>query len=79
MTISEQELAWQNSSLAEKLATGCTDDRVKAVEKERDELRGTVNKLSVKLYKVVGFLDEMVQEQEAIISASMTRESQEQS
>ena len=37
---------------------------------ENEKLRATVDKLSVKLYKVVGFLDEMVQEQEAIISES---------
>jgi Ankyrin repeats (many copies) len=48
-----------NKELTEKIAQ---------LEAERTELRDTVSKLSVKLYKVVGFLDEMVQEQEAIIS-----------
>jgi hypothetical protein len=91
VTISEQELAWQNADLNVKLTGGVvvagpaaaigsgnddTSDRVKALEQEREELRETVNRLSVKLYKVVGFLDEMVQEQEAIIAETMTRDSE---
>ena len=90
VTVSEQELAWQNHALSvtgqmyAKNANG-TDvsgrsteylNQIKALEKEREELRETVNKLSVKLYKVVGFLDEMVQEQEAIITETMTRDSE---
>ena len=90
VTVSEQELAWQNHALSvtgqmyAKNANG-TDvsgrsteylSQIKALEKEREELRETVNKLSVKLYKVVGFLDEMVQEQEAIITETMTRDSE---
>lgn len=85
VTISEQELAWENNALSEKMngktaaamADGGTinSNRVKALEREREDLRDTVNKLSVKLYKVVGFLDEMVQEQEAIITETMTRDS----
>ena len=90
VTVSEQELAWQNHALSvtgqmyAKNAKG-TDvsgrsteylNQIKALEKEREELRETVNKLSVKLYKVVGFLDEMVQEQEAIITETMTRDSE---
>jgi hypothetical protein len=77
ITHSEQALAWQNSSLTEKLrdaARGEGSERVRALEKERDDLRLTVNKLSIKLYKVVGFLDEMVQEQEMIIEETLTRE-----
>lgn len=98
VTISEQELAWQNAALTLQLAGGTKADngehalekdrvvlveddkagdremadRIEALERERDHLHETVNKLSVKLYKVVGFLDEMVQEQEAIIAETTT-------
>ena len=89
VVVSEQELAWQNHALSVTgqmyAKNGGTDvsgrsteylHQIKALEKEREELRETVNKLSVKLYKVVGFLDEMVQEQEAIITETMTRDSE---
>lgn len=86
VTISEQELAWRNNAFVLKLNGGGTTEseesgkssteHIESLERERDELRETVNKLSVKLYKVVGFLDEMVQEQEAIISETMTRDSE---
>jgi hypothetical protein len=86
VTVSEQELAWQNHALSvtgQMYAKNNGNDvagrseyqnQIKSLEKERDELRETVNKLSVKLYKVVGFLDEMVQEQEAIINETLTRD-----
>jgi ankyrin repeat protein len=85
VTVSEQELAWQNHALSVTgqmyAKNGQSDpaaksEQIKALEKEREELRETVNKLSVKLYKVVGFLDEMVQEQEAIITDTMARENE---
>jgi hypothetical protein len=85
VTVSEQELAWQNHALSVTgqmyAKSGQADptvksDQIKALEQEREELRETVNKLSVKLYKVVGFLDEMVQEQEAIITETMTRDNE---
>ena len=91
VTVSEQELAWQNHALSvtgqmyAKNSSGHSDpsgrsteylNQIKSLEKEREELRETVNKLSVKLYKVVGFLDEMVEEQEAIITETMTRDSE---
>jgi ankyrin repeat protein len=85
VTVSEQELAWQNHALSVTgqmyAKNGQTDpvaksEQIKALEKEREDLRETVNKLSVKLYKVVGFLDEMVQEQEAIITDTMARDNE---
>jgi ankyrin repeat protein len=72
VTVSEQELAWQNESLTEKLKASADTTGLLA---ERDELRATVQKLSMKLYKVVGFLDEMVQEQEALINESTSDDS----
>jgi chromosome segregation ATPase len=88
VTVSEQELAWQNHALSVTgqmyAKSGHPDssgqlEQIKTLEKEREDLRETVNKLSVKLYKVVGFLDEMVQEQEAIITETMTRDALENS
>ena len=76
VTMSEQELAWKTNSLHEKLKGleegDPTDVRIANLENERKELKATIETLSVKLYKVVGFLDEMVQEQDAIIVESMT-------
>lgn len=51
-------------------------DYIRVLEKEREELKATVNKLSIKLYKVVGFLDEMVQEQESIVREALKREAE---
>lgn len=72
VTLSEQELAWQKESLTVQVQETVAqhDKQVRQLELERNELRATVDKLSVKLYKVVGFLDEMVQEQEDIILSS---------
>jgi hypothetical protein len=63
-----------NLSGHSKTTTASEIQHVRTLEKERDELKTTVNKLSIKLYKVVGFLDEMVQEQEAIVKEAMKRD-----
>ena len=73
VTISEQELAWQKEALTTQLKDNSHLETIRQLEVERQDLRGTVDKLSVKLYKVVGFLDEMVQEQEDIIKGSMSQ------
>ena len=73
VTVSEQELAWQKEALTTQLKDTSHQVTIRKLEAERQELRGTVDKLSVKLYKVVGFLDEMVQEQEDIIKGSMSQ------
>jgi hypothetical protein len=76
VTFSEQELAWKVSTLQETIKNlpdpVAFGRQIDALENEKKELKSTVNKLSVKLYKVVGFLDEMVQEQDAIIVESLT-------
>lgn len=80
VTASEQELAWKCEALTKKLEEMPTEAALKVqlknIEKEKADLKETVNKLSVKLYKVVGFLDEMVQEQDQIINASKSGDSE---
>ena len=79
VTASEQELAWKCESLTKKLedmpSEAESTRQLQMMEKEKADLKETVNKLSVKLYKVVGFLDEMVQEQDQIINASKSGDS----
>lgn len=76
VTQSEQELAWKYNSLQETMKKMpdpvALGRQIESLEAEKKELKSTVHKLSVKLYKVVGFLDEMVQEQDAIIAESLT-------
>jgi hypothetical protein len=73
----ENSLVQQVSSLARQLSTATQDnecatakytERLHSIEKEREDLRSTVSKLSRKLFKVAEFLEEIAVDQASVIA-----------
>jgi len=84
-TASEKSLAGQVASLASQLqnesessgnSTAAFSTRIRTLEREREELRFSVDKLSKKLYSVAGMLNTMGKEQAALVEQALGHEGQ---